>query len=67
MKIKFIETIEREKFICEMCGEPLKQNGDGTFLQKRSDEDYTYTLHTACLVEFLNKTLTKDYIKRLNQ
>jgi len=63
MKIKVIQTIEVEKFICEMCGETLKQNGDGTFLQGRTGGDYTYTLHTACLLEFLNKFLVKNIEK----
>ena len=60
MKILTIQTIEVERFICEICGEQLKQNGDGVFLQKRSNEDYTYTLHTLCLIDFLNKFLVKD-------
>ncbi len=58
MKIKYNKIIEMEAFVCEMCGEKLKQNGDGTFLQQRTGGDYTYTLHTFCLIDFLNKTFT---------
>ena len=43
MKIKVIQTIEVEKFICEMCGETLKQNGDGILLQGRAEELYQQT------------------------
>ena len=62
MKIKVIQTIEVEKFICEICGETLKQNGDGTLLQARAGGDYTYTLHTACLIDFLHNFLKKGII-----
>ena len=63
MKIETTRIITVEKFVCEMCGEFLKQDGDGTLLQRREGGDYTYTLHTACLLEFLNKHLTKKKIK----
>ena len=62
MRIKIKQIIECEIFQCEMCGELLKQDGDGQFLQKRGDGDYTYTLHTSCLIDFLNKTLTPHII-----
>ena len=59
MKIKENKVIQVEKFICEICATVLLQNGDGTFLSEKGNPEYKYTVHTICLMDFLDKLLKK--------
>lgn len=59
MKVIENRIIKVDGYLCDICGQRLLQNGDGELIKEKGvDGDYKYTLHTKCLIEWLDKLLT---------
>lgn len=56
MKVKIPQKCVIEKFVCDLCGEYLLQNGDGTYIGRDKENELKYHIHTTCLVELVDKT-----------